>query len=154
MGYNARLDSLQAALLNVKLPLLDKHNAARRVCAAYYAEALNEDFLVERLGMRAPDPDQHPGHVFHQYVVRVRPELRDALRAFLKEHGVASAVYYPVGLHVQEFLGDHRVPTGALPNTEYACTVNLALPVFPGLSQGEQERVVDTVSRFAKQWNG
>ena len=150
MGYNARLDALQAARLAVKLPLLDRHNEARRALASYYAKALNVPELQERLQLVAPDPKVLEGHVFHQYVIRVRAELRDQLREHLTKRSISSAIYYPVGLHVQEFLGPHQLTHGDLPNTEHACTINLALPIFPGLTESEQEQVVHAIFEFAR----
>ncbi len=144
VGYNARLDTLQAALLNVKLPSLDRANEERRRLAGGYARA----FADARLPVRAPDPATEPGHVFHQYVIEVPEEARDALRDWLGSHQVGSAIYYPVPLHRQPSLGDHASPPGSFPVAEAASRSTLALPIFPGLTDDEQAFVVDRIAAF------
>ncbi len=132
VGYNSRLDELQAAALGLFLPHVDRWNAARREAAARYAEL--------GLGEVCSLPEDEPGHVYHLYVVRTRE--RDRLAAALRRAGIACASYYSTPLHLQPalaFLG-HR--PGSLPETERAAAENLALPLWAGITADEQIRVV------------
>ena len=140
IGGNFRLDELQAALLRVKLPHLARWTAERRRLAALYRERL------ARLPIGLPPPDA--GCVWNQFVIRVPRAGRDPLRRHLEERGIASAVYYPIPLHLQPalaFLG-HR--PGDFPNAERAAKESLALPIFPGLGDGPLARVTDAVAEF------
>jgi dTDP-4-amino-4,6-dideoxygalactose transaminase len=135
VGYNSRLDELQAAALRLFLTQLDGWNAARREAAAHYAE-LGLGELVEL-------PPEDPGHVYHMFVVR-SPE-RDRIAEALASAEIASASYYTTPLHLQpalRFLGWER---GSLPETERAAAENLALPLWAGIGADVQERVVETV---------
>jgi len=137
LGGNFRLDALQAALLGVLLPHLDTWLAARRRHADRYAAAF------AHLGDRLALPPHTPGHAWNQYVVRT-PQ-RDRLRAALDQAGIGSAIYYPAPLHHQPALAAARPPAN-LPEAERACREVLALPVYPGLTADEQERVVAVVN--------
>lgn len=146
IGGNFRLDELQAAVLNVKLPHLDDWSAARQRNAAIY------DAGFEAGGIGAyikPPPVSLPQrHIYNQYVIR--STRRDELRAFLAEQGVGTEVYYPVPLHRQQcfdYLG-HRA--GDFPGSERAAAETLALPIFPELSRQQIEYVVDAICRFHK----
>jgi dTDP-4-amino-4,6-dideoxygalactose transaminase len=129
-GYNSRLDALQAAWLRVKLPRLDGWTAARRRVAARY-----DLLLADVDGVVTPRPA--PGHVYHQYTVRLAPDLRDAVAEGLRVRGVASMVYYPETLD----LYGGRVH-GDLPHARRAAAEVLSLPIYPTLSEAAQERVV------------
>jgi len=135
VGYNSRLDELQAAFLRIFLPELAGWNEARRAAAARYAE-LGLGDLVEI-------PQDEPGHVYHLFVCR-SPE-RDAIRAALSEAGIASATYYTTPLHLQPSLRFLGYEPGSLPATEHAGTENFSLPLWPGIPVEAQERVVDVV---------
>ncbi|HSJ94881.1 MAG TPA: DegT/DnrJ/EryC1/StrS family aminotransferase [Gaiellaceae bacterium] len=135
VGWNSRLDELQAAALRLFLPELDGWNAARREAAARY-EALGLGELV-RL------PAEEPGHVFHMYVVRT-PEQERVLAA-LREAGIGSAAYYTRPLHLQPALASLGYEPGSLPETERAAAENVALPMWAGISADEQEQVVACV---------
>jgi dTDP-4-amino-4,6-dideoxygalactose transaminase len=135
VGYNSRLDELQAAFLRVFLPELAGWNEARRAAAARYAE-LGLGELVEL-------PQDEPGHVYHLFVCRSRE--RDAIRAALAEAGIASATYYTTPLHLQPSLRFLGYEEGSLPATEQAGTENFSLPLWPGIPVEAQERVVDVV---------
>jgi UDP-2-acetamido-2-deoxy-ribo-hexuluronate aminotransferase len=133
IGGNFRLDELQAALLRVKLPHLPAWTAARARVAAFYRDRLAS------LPITLPPPD--PGCVWNQFVVRVPAERRDAIVEALRAQEVATAVYYPVPLHLQPalaFLGYRR---GDFPRAERAARETLALPIFPGLGEARAERV-------------
>jgi dTDP-4-amino-4,6-dideoxygalactose transaminase len=135
LGYNSRLDELQAAFLRVKLPHLDRWNARRREIAQRYAEG-----LAGLPGMTLPD--RTPGHVFHLYVVRVRD--RETVRARLAERGVATGVHYPVPLHQQPAF-EPFAPATRLRGAEEACRQVLSLPIFPQLSNDEVDGVIGAV---------
>ncbi len=144
VGLNSRLDTLQAAVLRVKLRHLDAWNEERRLAADRYGLLFSEAELLEEV--RPPAVLEGNGHIFHQYVVRCRK--RDALQAFLEAEGIASRVYYPLPLHRQRcfaFLGHEK---GDFPVAESLADEVLALPIFPELAETEQERVVDVMRRF------
>ncbi len=146
VGFNSRLDTLQAAVLRVKLPHLDAWSDARRERADTYDRLIEEAGLAEFVTA----PHVRPGarHIFHQYVIRVAAARRDALVEHLKANGVGTKIYYPVPLHLQPcfaYLG-HR--EGDFPESERAARETLALPMFPELSGGQQEYVVETLRRF------
>jgi dTDP-4-amino-4,6-dideoxygalactose transaminase len=146
VGGNFRLDTLQAAVLAVKLPLLDTWAEGRRRNAATYDALFAQAGLVER-GLVTP-PAVLPGafHVYNQYVVRV--PRRDALAAFLTARGIGTAVYYPRPLHLQPCFADLGHGPGDFPNAEQACAEVLALPVYPELPEGAQARVVQAIAEF------
>lgn len=156
VGWNSRLDTLQAAVLAVKLKYLPRWNVRRQQLAARYDQLL----LAAGIGTRAtreraastsdgvvlPWKDPRAGHVYHQYVVRV--PRRDELRAYLATAGIGSEIYYPRPLHLQEalaFLGYHA---GDFPESERAAAEVLALPIYPELREDEQDTVVDAIRSF------
>lgn len=145
LGYNSRLDEMQAAILNIKLPHLGKWGENRRERAAYYTEKLNE-----KLSEYITTPKEVEGnyHVFHQYTLRV--EKRDELQAFLKENGVASMIYYPVPLHIQPVFANLGYKEGDFPISEKAAKEALSLPMFPELKQEQQDYVIETIEKFFK----
>jgi dTDP-4-amino-4,6-dideoxygalactose transaminase len=151
IGWNSRMDTLQAAVLLVKLAFIDEWNAVRRALADNYR------LLFEQSGLAEPGPDPKHGavlphtrpkaqHVFHQYVIRVN--RRDALKAFLRERGIESEVYYPKGLHQQPALARLGYATGDFPESERAANEVLALPIFPQLTYQEQKTVVSAIADF------
>ncbi len=135
IGYNSRLDELQAAFLRIFLPELDGWNEGRRAAAARYAEL--------GLGALVEIPPDEPGHVYHLFVCR-SPE-RDGIRSALAEAGIASASYYTTPLHLQPSLRYLGYQAGSLPATEHAGSENFSLPLWPGIPLEAQERVVETV---------
>jgi dTDP-4-amino-4,6-dideoxygalactose transaminase len=135
VGYNSRLDELQAAALRVFLPELDRWNAERREAAVRYAEL--------GLGDLCELPEDEPGHVYHMYVVRT-PE-RDRLLSALRDARIGCAAYYARPLHLQPALSYLGYEEGALPETERAGADNLALPLWAGITAEQQERVVATI---------
>jgi dTDP-4-amino-4,6-dideoxygalactose transaminase len=135
IGYNSRLDELQAAVLRLFLTRLDGWNDSRREAAARYAEL--------RLGEACELPPDDDGHVYHMYVVR-SPE-RDRIREALRAAAIASASYYVTPLHLQPALRFLGYSEGSLPETERAARENLALPLWAGIEPAVQEQVVETV---------
>jgi dTDP-4-amino-4,6-dideoxygalactose transaminase len=135
VGYNSRLDEVQAAMLRIFLTRLDGWNRARREAAARYAE-LGLGELVEL-------PPDEPEHVYHLFVCR-SPE-RDRIRAALADAGIASGAYYTTPLHLQPALRFLGYEPGSLPETERAAQENFSVPLWPGIPVEVQERVVDVV---------
>jgi dTDP-4-amino-4,6-dideoxygalactose transaminase len=149
IGWNARMDTIQAAVLEVKLKRVDAGNARRREIAAMYDKAFRDAGLAGSSvaeGLVLPWTDPRAEHVFHQYVVRA--PRRDALRAFLAEEGVGSEIYYPLALHQQESLAFLGYKRGDFPESERAADEVLALPIYPELREDEVATVVDAVRRF------
>ena len=146
VGFNSRLDTLQAAVLRVKLPHLDAWSDARRERADAYTRMLSGAGLE---GLVTP-PYVVPGarHIFHQYVIRVDAARRDALVEHLKSNGVGTKIYYPVPLHLQPCFSYLGHKEGDFPESERAARETLALPMYPELTREQQEYVVDTIRRF------
>jgi dTDP-4-amino-4,6-dideoxygalactose transaminase len=151
VGWNSRIDTLQAAVLLVKLSFIDEWNAERRALAENYRVLFEQAGLVEpgpypQKGVVLPKTRPKATHVFHQYVIRVR--RRDELKAFLRGRGVESEVYYPLALHQQPALRSLGYPAGAFPESERAAAEVLAVPIFPQLTFQEQEIVVAAIADF------
>ncbi len=142
VGYNSRLDTIQAAVLNVKLKYLQEWTEKRRNVAAIY----NKAFQAAKLMDKVKCPEIEDGHVFHQYVIEV--EKRNDLTAYLNEKGIGNAIYYPVPLHLQECFKELRYQKGELPKAENACQRVLALPIDPELSENSIEYIVDNIKQF------
>ena len=149
VGWNSRLDTLQAAVLEVKLRRVEAGNVRRREIAELY----NQRFTAARLvgkstaeGVVLPFTDPRAVHVFHQYVIRA--PRRDALREYLTGLSIGSEVYYPQPLHLQESLRFLGYEKGDFPVSERASEEVLALPMFPELRVEEVESVVEAVRRF------
>jgi len=147
VGVNSRLDTLQAAVLGVKLPKLDEWAAARAEHAARY----ESEFSRRGLGgsIVAPRVADKCRHVWNQYTIRVTGGRRDALQKFLAERQIGSAVYYPVPLHLQKCFASLGYGEGSLPATEQAAREVLSLPVYPELTAEEQATVIEAVASFA-----
>lgn len=142
IGYNSRLDALQAAVLRVKLRHLDRWTHARRRHAEQYHR------LLQGSPVLTPTPVADGDHVYHHYVIRVN--RRDELLAYLRERGIGAAVYYPVPLHRLECFGP-LVPEGlSLPEAEGAARETLAIPVYPELSEEDISRVAETILQWAE----
>lgn len=140
VGYNSRLDALQAAILQAKLPHVDSWNEKRRAIAGRYSEQL------ARLGITIPVECDWGRHVYHLYIIR--SDRRDELQAFLKQKGIASEVYYPLPPHLStpcRKLGYHE---GNFSHAERASHETVALPLYPELTEGQQEEVIAAVSEF------
>src|SRR5271157_3050527 len=154
IGWNSRLDAMQAAVLRVKLKHLDAWNKQRRMLACRYHGLLVNAGLVQTgtqsvnpqapIALLASVPEAY--HIYHQYVVRVL--RRDQLRSFLTAQGIGTEIYYPVPLHLQECFGYLGYKTGDLPESERAAKEVLALPMFPELREDEQQRVVAAIAQF------
>ncbi|MBV8476128.1 MAG: DegT/DnrJ/EryC1/StrS family aminotransferase [Acidobacteria bacterium] len=149
LGWNSRMDEIQAAVLRVKLAYLSKWNERRQEHAASYDRLLAAAGLVSGQAtspLRLPYRHARAGHVFHQYVIRA--SRRDELRSFLAERRIESEVYYPVPLHLQPSFSYLGYAAGDLPQAEQAAGEVLALPMFAELTAEEQARVVETIAEF------
>jgi len=146
IGINSRLDTLQAAVLNVKLRHLDRWSDARAVNACRYGELFAECGLDRVLGLPKVAADCR--HVWNQYVVRVPEGRRDALRAYLAQQKIGTEIYYPVPLHLQQCFASLGYRAGSLPQSERAAHETLALPIFPELTAAEQRTVVQAIATF------
>ena len=141
IGGNFRLDALQAAVLRVKLPHLDRWTEARRANARRYDELFADAGLTSKLGL----PRELPGfrHIFNQYIVRV-PQ-RDRVRGYLTEQGIGTEIYYPVPFHLQECFAALGHRRGDFPHAEEAADSTLALPIYGELTVQQQQAVVSAI---------
>ncbi|MGB2661623.1 MAG: DegT/DnrJ/EryC1/StrS family aminotransferase [Candidatus Omnitrophota bacterium] len=140
IAYNSRLDSIQAAVLRVKLKNLDGWREGRREVAGRYDEAFSP------LGIRIPSRAEGNTHTYHQYTMAV--EGRDEFLKYLNDNGIAARVYYPVSLHLQSCYKDLGYSKGDFPVSEKAAEEVLSLPVYPELSEKEIEYIIRTVKDF------
>jgi dTDP-4-amino-4,6-dideoxygalactose transaminase len=138
--YNHRLDTIQAAILRVKLRHLDDWIRARQCVAALYDELLQGD------GVLTPAQTAKATHVYHLYVIRTAQ--RDDLQAYLRDQGIGAAIHYPVPIHRQPFYADHEFRGGQFPATEQLCDEILSLPMFPEMTAEQIEYVAHTVTEF------
>ncbi|MCS7083049.1 MAG: DegT/DnrJ/EryC1/StrS family aminotransferase [Bacteroidetes bacterium] len=141
VGLNSRLDTLQAALLDVKLRYLEAYLAARQEAAARY-DALLADIPEIVLPFR----DERARHVFHQYTIRASD--RDRLRAFLEARGVPTMIYYPLPLHLQPAYRHHGYAEGDFPQAERAAREVLSLPMHTELNEAQLQHIADSIRAF------
>ncbi len=142
IGYNSRLDEIQAAALRIKLRHLDDWNNARAEKAAYYNKLLSELPVVTPY--HAPDRK----HIYHLY--NIQAEDRDGLMEHLKENGISSGVYYPLPLHLQEVYKDLGYKEGDMPNAETISRKIFALPLYPELAEETMEHIVQVIRNYFK----
>ena len=147
IGINSRLDSLQAAVLRVKLRHLDARNEERRANAAHYRACFAQASGDIEISTPLVSPDGGH-HVYHQYAIRVRAQHRDGLRSALAEASIGTQIYYPLGLHQQACFAHRGHAEGGLPETEAAARESLCLPIHPGLTNGQIERVVEKTADY------
>jgi dTDP-4-amino-4,6-dideoxygalactose transaminase len=149
VGGNFRLDEIQAAILAVKLPLLEKWAAARRAAADFYGAEMARAGLTEKITTPS-EPYRERGltnhHVYHQYVIRT--PMRDALREHLGKREIETAIYYPLGLHEQKCFAYLGYKKGDFPETECAARETLALPIYPEIWREAQRYVVSATAEF------
>lgn len=149
VGINSRLDSLQAAILRVKLRYLDRWTQARRANAQRYHELFGNAGLSASGAIQLPSDNESSLHVYNQFVIRARD--RDRLRDWLSERGVGSEIYYPLPLHLQACFKDLGHKSGDFPESERAAKEALAIPVYPELDQKAQIYIVETIASFYRQ---
>jgi len=149
IGWNARIDALQAALLRVKLPHLDRYLAGRQQAATRYDGLIDAADLGGFLSK--PVVRSYGRHTFNQYVVRVADGRRDELVQYLKGQQIGCEVYYPIPLHLQACLRHLGYRKGDFPVAEEAAGCVLALPIFPEITEAQQARVIDAIEMFRSQ---
>lgn len=143
VGVNSRLDSIQAAILSVKLKYLDSYNMARQKAAGFYDNAFRDSPAIH-IPFRAP----HSDHIFHQYTLKIQNGKRDELKEYLHSKGIPSMIYYPVPLHLQkafEFLGHKK---GDFPASEEICEKVISLPMHTELDEEQIKYISRTVIDF------
>lgn len=151
IGWNSRLDSIQAAVLSVKLRYIEEWNRKRRDRAAFYDRQFESSGLVQKgelgsAGIRMLHPPTEAHHIYHQYVIRAA--RREELRRFLSERKIGSEVYYPVPLHLQECFQYLGYTEGSLPESERAAREVLAVPLYAEITGEEQHVVVQAIADF------
>ncbi len=146
VGVNSRLDSLQAAVLQIKLPLLDGYCAARQKAAKFYSDAFANCSKIE-----TPEISDFSTHVFHQYTLKLDESVdRDALHKHLLDKGIPNAIYYPVALHAQKAYADERYNEVDFKVTNHLCKIVLSLPMHTELEEEQQQFIVDAILEFCK----
>jgi dTDP-4-amino-4,6-dideoxygalactose transaminase len=140
VGYNSRLDTLQAAILNVKLKYLDQWSAKRKEKASFY------DSAFENLDLDTPKVEAFNGHIYHQYTIAVKK--RDSLKEHLLKNQIGFSIYYPLPLHLQECYKSLGYKEGDFPVSEERAKQVISLPIFPEITREEQEFVVGTIKEF------
>ena len=143
VGVNSRLDSIQAAILRIKLRHLDSYNAKRSETADFYDKVFKNQTKV-KIPARVP----YSNHVFHQYTLQLNGVDRDKMREFLLKKGVPAMIYYPIPLHLQEAYKDPRYKAGDFPVTEKLCDVVISLPMQTELDNKQLEYITNTVLTF------
>jgi dTDP-4-amino-4,6-dideoxygalactose transaminase len=145
LGVNSRLDTVQAAILRVKLKYLDEWNKQRRKNAHYYSDKLS------KLGVVTPYIADYADHIFHQYTIQLESG-RDELHNFLNERKIPNAIYYPIPLHLQDaYRETSGYKEGDFPVSEKMAERVISLPMHPDLTHEEQDYIVDTIKEFMKQ---
>jgi dTDP-4-amino-4,6-dideoxygalactose transaminase len=148
VGFNSRLDALQAAVLRVKLRHLDQWTEGRREVARRYREFFEEMEIHDEVVLPSERPDCF--HVYNQYVVRVSAEARDPLRSHLTAKRVGTEIYYPIPLHMQRCFAPLGHHAGDFPISEAAARETIALPMYPELTENAQRYVVETIAQFVR----
>ncbi|MCD4666589.1 DegT/DnrJ/EryC1/StrS family aminotransferase [archaeon] len=138
IGFNSRLDEIQASLLNTKLKYLNTWNVVRRKIAKEYDKNLKN--------VITPKEMFYGKHIYHLYVIRSKK--RDKLRNYLKKNGVGSQIHYPVPVHLQPCYDYLNIKKGSLPITEKFCNEILSIPLYPELTKEEVEKVINTINNF------
>ena len=145
VGVNSRLDTIQAAILDVKLQHLDEYIKARQDVAKVYDTAFSS---IPDIKVPARNPDSE--HIFHQYTLQLEESCRDELKEFLNENDVPAMIYYPVPLHLQQAYKNLNYKEGDFPVTEKLCKKVLSLPIHTELEDDQLEYITGTVCRFFK----
>ena len=143
IGVNSRLDTIQAAILKIKLRYLTEYFNARNKAANYYDQHLGEISQIEM-----PTRVANSTHAFHQYTLKIKNGKRDELKQFLQEKGIPSMIYYPLPLHFQQAFKSDQYPAGSLPVSETLANQVLSLPIHTELSESTQDYIVKAVQQF------
>ncbi len=146
IGVNSRLDSIQAAVLNIKLKHLDSYCDARNSVAELY-----DSSLKDINGLSIPIRVSNSSHVFHQYTLKIKNGKRNELKYFLQEKGIPSMIYYPFPLHFQKAYQSNKFPKGSLPVSEKLCEEVLSLPIHTEMTYEMQNFIINTIKEFFRQ---
>ncbi|MFZ7102537.1 MAG: DegT/DnrJ/EryC1/StrS family aminotransferase [Peptococcaceae bacterium] len=146
LGYNSRLDELQAAILNVKCKYIEQWTQRRREIANLYTKLFQDAINTGKLMIKLPQEPDYGYHVYHQYTIQT--DRRNRLQEYLHNWGIGSTVYYPIPMHLQKVCSFLGYDTGDFPVAEAACNEVLSLPMFPELTDGEAEVVVEKIVKF------
>ncbi|MFH2096740.1 MAG: DegT/DnrJ/EryC1/StrS family aminotransferase [Bacteroidota bacterium] len=144
VGVNSRLDSIQAAILDVKLKYLDQYNEARQRAASYYDNAFRNNPCLQ-----VPERYEKSSHIFHQYTLITKDIDRNALQSHLQGKGIPAPVYYPVPLHMQKAYTDPRYSPGDFPVTEWLCNHVISLPMHTEFDEEQLEYITGAVNSFS-----
>lgn len=143
VGCNSRLDTLQAAILNIKLPLLDQYTASRQKAAAFYTQAFADESRI-----KTPIIADYSTHVFHQYTLTLENVNRDALNTYLADQQIPSMIYYPVPAHKQKMFAGLQQTEPSLPVTDWLCQRVISLPMHTELTEEQLNYIVDHIRQF------
>jgi len=143
VGVNSRLDTIQAAVLSVKLKHLDRYFSSRNAVAARYDQELSSV-----AGVKIPIRTSKSTHAFHQYTIKTEVGVRDELKSFLAERGIPSMVYYPLALHMQDAYCDLGYQIGDFPVSERLCKQVLSLPIHTEMKSEDQDYIINTLKEF------
>lgn len=149
IGCNSRLDSIQASILDIKLKYLDQFSATRNQMASKYDVAFSN---IE--GLEIPKRQKNSTHVFHQYTLKTRPELRDKVISHLKENGIPAMIYYPVPLYKQEAFSHYVDKYYEVLNVESLCKSVFSLPIHTEIESSNQDYIIEKLQNFFKKING
>ncbi len=146
IGVNSRLDSIQAAVLDAKLPHLDEYTHRRQEAAAYYDKGFADNEHI-----KIPTRSKQSEHVFHQYTLQIIDKDRDQLREQLQEKGIPAMIYYPIPIHLQKAFANLQYKEGAFPNAEQLARTVLSLPMHTELTKEQQDYIIDTINALTKE---
>lgn len=144
VGCNSRLDSMQAAVLNVKLKYLDEYIVSRQNAGRYYLQNIKESECI-----KLPSISPNAVHTFNQFTLKVKDEKRNALQLYLKEKGIPSAIYYPLPLHKQPAFKKYVPNNFTLKNAEKLCDSVLSIPIHTELNQETQDKIIEIINNFS-----
>jgi UDP-2-acetamido-2-deoxy-ribo-hexuluronate aminotransferase len=143
VGVNSRLDTMQAAILQVKLKYLDEYSKSRMDVAAYYDHALGQ-----LPGLQIPSRSKFSSHVFNQYTIKVKQGNRDSFKKFLNEQDIPTMIYYPLPLHLQRAYRKPEAGEGSFPITEKLSNVVISLPIHTEMTQNQLEFICDKIKQY------
>lgn len=143
IGVNSRLDSIQAAILNIKLKHLDQYAERRNKAAAHY-----DNFFKQIPGVKIPARAKNSTHVFHQYTLQIEGINQFEMQEYLQQHGVPAMIYYPVPIHTQKAYGPERFNDSDFPNTNHLCKTVISLPMHTELSDDQLDLICNSVRAY------
>lgn len=145
IGVNSRLDTIQAAILDVKLKYLNEYNTARQKAAEFYDKAFQNNSKIQ-----TPKRVKNSDHIFHQYTLVIKSIDRDALKSYLQERGIPAMVYYPVPMHLQNAYKYLGYKEGEFPVSERLCKTVISLPMHTELDMDQLNYIVKTIHEFTR----